>query len=82
MIYHAANRQGIHIRDLGLSNFRVATITTTQSRVAEMIDAVYEMTDGKGSNMFLFIDQETLAKSNPLDVGWLTGKGETNQFTD
>src|SRR3954447_9806541 len=82
MVYHAANRQGIHTRDLGLPSFRVATLTTTPSRVAEMIDAVHEMTGGKGSNMFLFIDQETLARSNPLDVGWLTGKGEKIRLTD
>jgi hypothetical protein len=47
-----------------------------------MIDAVYEMTDGKGSNMFLFVDHETLARSDPLNVEWLTGKREKIRLTD
>ena len=40
-----------------------------------MIEAQKEMTDGRGSNMFLFVDEATLAESNPLDVLWTTGKG-------
>jgi hypothetical protein len=41
-----------------------------------MIEAQREVTGGRGSNMFLFIDDATLAESNPLDASWLTGKGD------
>ena len=76
LAYHAANREGEHVRELGMPNFRVATVTTTPVRVAQMIEAQEEITDGRGSNLFLFTDQESLATSGSLDVVWTTGKGE------
>jgi hypothetical protein len=81
-IYHDANRQGIHTRDLGIANFRVATVTTTPGRVEEMIKAGMRLTEGRGSNMYLFTDQAQLAASNPLDVDWQSGKGERVRLTD
>jgi hypothetical protein len=41
-----------------------------------MIEAQKEMTDGRGSNLFLFIDDADLLKGNPLDAYWTTGKGK------
>lgn len=46
-----------------------------------MIDAQKEMTDGRGSNMFLFIDDESLLSRNPLDALWTTGKGSVQCLT-
>ena len=40
------------------------------------------MTNGRGSNMFLFIDDASLLKSNPLDALWTTGKGKPGRITD
>jgi hypothetical protein len=82
LIYHEANRQGVHSRELGIPHFRVATVTTTPGRVEQMIAAQREITHGKGSNMFLFTDEATFAASNPLDVEWLSGKGERIRITD
>lgn len=82
LIYYEANRAGEHQRELGIPNFRVATVTTTPERVEQMIEAQREMTAGRGSNMFLFIDDVSLAASNPLDVRWTTGKGERIQLTE
>jgi hypothetical protein len=76
-IYLAANREGIHIKELGIPNFRVATVTTTRSRVDEMADSLYRLTNGKGLNMFLFIDEAALARSNPIEAMWTTGKRTT-----
>jgi hypothetical protein len=53
----------------------VATVTTTADRVEQMISAQREITNGKGSNMFLFTDQATFAAGNPLDIEWTSGKG-------
>ena len=82
MIYYEANRVGEHVRELGIPNFRVATVTTSPERAAQMIEAQKEITNGRGSNMFLFTDQTNLAASNPLDVRWTTGKGERVHLTD
>jgi hypothetical protein len=40
------------------------------------------MTNGRGSNMFLFADETKLAGANPLDVEWVSGKGELVRLTD
>ena len=82
LIYHEANRAGEHIREFGIPNFRVATVTTTAQRVQQMIDAQKDFTGGRGSNMFLFIDDAELAKNNPLGAHWLTGKSERLRLTD
>jgi hypothetical protein len=47
-----------------------------------MIDAVNEITDGKGSNFFLFAEKLRLARMSPIDVQWTTGKGELVRLTD
>jgi hypothetical protein len=39
LIYYEANRVGEHVRELGIPNFRVATVTTTKQRVEQMIEA-------------------------------------------
>ena len=82
LIYFEANRGGEHVREPGIPDFRVATVTTTRERVEQMIEAQREITNGRGSNMFLFIDDETLAASNPLDALWTTGKTERIKLTD
>jgi hypothetical protein len=82
LIYYGAFRAGEHRRELGIDNFRVATVTTTPERVAQMIDAQKELTNGRGSNMFLFVAEASLAASNPLDVLWTTGKGNLVRITD
>jgi hypothetical protein len=80
LTYHEANRAGEHTEELGIPNFRVLTVTTTPHRVAQMIDAQKEMTNGRGSNMFLFIDDASLLNSTPLDALWTTGKGKQVQI--
>lgn len=75
-VAHEANRVGEHVQELGLPSFRVLTVTTSPARVEQMIEAQKEITDGRGSNMFLFVDDGALLASNPLDVLWMTGKGK------
>jgi hypothetical protein len=59
---------------------RVATVTNSQERMHNMVAAVRSITEGRESNFF--IDQATLAQGNPLQVQWMTGKGEEVQLTD
>ncbi len=82
LTYHEANRVGEHVRELGIPNFRVATVTTTTERVEQMIEAQKELTNGRGSNLFLFFDDASLLNSNPLDAEWLTGKGKRVRIAD
>jgi hypothetical protein len=82
LTYYEANRQQRHVHDIGIENFRVLTVTTTSERVDRMLAALNGITEGRGSNMFLFTDQATVAGSNPLDLPWVTGKREAVRLTD
>lgn len=82
LTYYEANRQQRHLHDLGIENFRVLTVTTTPGRVDKMLDALRVITDGRGSNIFLFADEAKLAAGHPLNVEWVSGKGELVRLTD
>jgi Replication-relaxation len=82
LAYHEANRVGEHELELGLRSFRVLTVTTSRARVEQMIEAQKEMTDGRGSNLFLFTDDRTLGDSNPLNAMWITGKGKMTRLAE
>jgi hypothetical protein len=47
-----------------------------------MLVALRTITDGRGSNMFLFTDETKLAAADPLAVEWVSGKGEVVRMTD
>jgi hypothetical protein len=55
---------------------RVAMVTTTSARIDHIIDALERLTEGGGSDMFLFTDQARLAATDPLDLACRTGKRE------
>jgi hypothetical protein len=61
LTYFEANRQQRHLHDLGINALRVATATTTQERVEQMLAALKRITDGRASSMFLFTTERTLA---------------------
>ena len=50
--------------------------------LAQTLEALKRIADGRGSSTFLFADELTLAASNPLDVEWVSGKGELVRITD
>lgn len=76
LTYYEASRQDRHLYELGIENFRVLTVTTDQARIDKMQTALATITGGKGSNLFLFADQASLAETNPLDTEWQSGRGE------
>lgn len=80
--YYEAYRQARHVHELGLANFRVLTVTTTQERVERMLSALRSFTNGQGSNIFLFVDQHRLAATSPVEVEWTSGKGNPVRLTD
>ena len=82
LTYYQANRQQRHVHDLGIDNFRVLTLTTDAHRIELMLIALNKITEGRGSNMFLFADQSRFSRSNPLKVDWVSGRGERVRLTD
>ena len=56
--------------------------STAYERVEQMLEALKRITAGKGSSMFLFTDEAALAASNPLDIEWMSGKGEFVRLID
>jgi hypothetical protein len=70
------------VEQFGVKQLRVAIVTSSRERVQNMLAVVNEITEGRGSNFFLFVDRGTLAASNPLDVEWVSGKGEVVKVTD
>ena len=74
LTYYEASRQQRYLHDLGINAVRVATVTTTPERAEQMLEALKRITDGRGSSMFLFTNELTLATSNPLDVEWSVAK--------
>ncbi len=71
-----------HIEQFDVKQMRVLTVTSSLERVHHMVEAVRSISEGKGSNFFLFVDRETLAASDPLSVEWTTGKGESVKIGD
>jgi hypothetical protein len=80
--YFDGRRAGRHVEQFGFKQMRVATVTNSRERMHNMISIVRSITEGRGSNFFLFLDQQTLATGDPLSAAWLTGKGEKVRLVD
>lgn len=80
-IYWEAWKAGRHVTHFGVNQIRVLTVTESRARLDHMIDAVNEITEGKGSNFFLFAEKSRFNKSSPLDAQWTSGKGEFVRLT-
>lgn len=81
-VYWEAWKAERHVEHFGIKQVRVLTVTESRQRVDHMLDAVNEVTDGKGSNFFLFAEKSRLSEQLPIGVQWTTGKGELIRLTD
>jgi hypothetical protein len=81
-VYYHGWRQRRHVDQFGIEQLRVLTVTTSAQRIETMLDALRSVTKGKGSDLFLFADEQTLRSTNPLDAEWITGKGNVARLTD
>ena len=61
---------------------RVLTVSSPQERIHNMVGAVRSITEGRGSNFFLFSNWDNLAATNPLQAEWVSGKGQQVRITD
>ena len=84
LTYYHGHRAGHHTRAYDIGNFRVLTCTTSAERQMSMIDVIRnKVTDGKGSNLFLFTDAATLTSCpDVLSLPWTSGKGEPVRLGD
>ena len=73
--YRETWRQGIHKAHLGIPNFRVLTVTTTEERVRHLVEAC-QSPSGGGARLFLFLDEESLGQGDILAYEWVNGRGE------
>jgi hypothetical protein len=71
-----------HIEQFGVKQVRVLMITNSAKRVENMLATVDEITDGRGSNFFLFAEQAKFYGRSPLEVSWTTGKREPVRLAD
>jgi Replication-relaxation len=78
--YHDGWRAQRHVEQFGLKEMRVLLITSSPERVHNMVGCVRSITEGRGSNFFLFADRASLA--DPLQAEWTSGKGEHVRLTD
>jgi hypothetical protein len=74
LCYQEMWRQGLHKAHLGISNFRVLTVTTNMQRVGHLVEACRSL--GGGSRLFLFADQGAVGSGDILRHGWMNGRGE------
>ncbi|MFY9826271.1 MAG: replication-relaxation family protein [Thermoanaerobaculia bacterium] len=74
LAYQETWRQGIQRSHLGISNFRVLTVTTNRERVEHLVEAC-RILNGGGSRLFLFTNQGALGP-HILSRPWLNGRGE------
>jgi hypothetical protein len=81
-IYYQGWRAGRHVEQFGVKQLRVLFVTESPERVKNMLRALDQVTDGRGSNLFLFIDRPTLAAADPLEVEWVSGKRQAVKLTD
>ena len=71
-----------HEAQFGVKQMRVLFVTESGDRVQNMLSAVDQITGGKGSNFFLFIDRQSLAAVDPLEVEWVSGKRSALKLAD
>jgi hypothetical protein len=81
-VYWEAWKAGSHVEHFGLRQIRVLTVTDSASRCDNMVQAVHEITGGKGSNFFLFAERSRFYGRSPAEAWWTTGKGEMVRLTD
>ncbi len=79
LAYQETWRQGLHKTHLGIPNFRVLTVTTSEERIRHLVAACRTLRGG-GSRLFLFADQGALGRGDILGHEWVNGREEGRQF--
>ncbi|MGD9784075.1 MAG: replication-relaxation family protein [Hyphomicrobiaceae bacterium] len=60
----------------GFKSFRILTVAPSDKRIANMITAQNEVTDGVAPGLFLYSTPEAIAVDGALGTAWVNGAGE------
>lgn len=74
LAYEATWSSGIYRSHFGIQNFRVLTVTTSESRVGHLVAAVRSLQ--AAARIFLFTTHERLREASILGSVWTNGRGE------
>ena len=81
LAYQATWRLGIHHSPFGFPRFRVLTVTSSPQRMVNLVTACRGLERGHG--LFLFADRRSLARVDPLNYDWKSGRSpETARLID
>jgi hypothetical protein len=74
--YYHAWRQRTHTEAWGFDRLRVLTITPSEKRLANMLDAQHEVTNGSASGLFLYTTRDRFADHGPFAPIWTSSKSD------
>jgi hypothetical protein len=77
LAYQETWRQGLHRRHLGIPNFRVLTVTTSEERVGHLLATCRSLAGGT-PRLFLFVGREGLSRRDIMTTDWVNGRGESS----
>jgi hypothetical protein len=72
LAYQETWRQGLHKAHLGIPNFRVLTVTTSEERVRHLVAQCRSLSGSAG--LLLFADQAQLKREDILSHDWISAK--------
>ncbi len=74
---------GLHQTRYAINNLRFLIITTTQKRIATMLDALQQIAGDKDHQMFLFADWQQVSDApHVLAISWRDGQGNLVSLLD
>lgn len=75
--YATIYRDKLHRQHFGMSNFRVLTVTTSKTRINNLISTYRKYVADVPPNVFLFTDRENVASAGDLlSLTWTNGAGK------
>ena len=76
LAYFEAWKQHRHREQWGFRGFRVLTVTPSETRIHNMIDAQRQITNDAAGGLFLYSTPERIAAEGPLGPAWVNAAGE------
>lgn len=73
--YHEAWRARKHTERWNFKSFRILTLTSSEKRLATMLAAQREVTDGALPGLFLYTTRDRIAAHGVLGDAWINGAG-------
>ncbi len=74
--YYEAWKQGRHTEAFGFRGYRVATVTTSEARIAAMLKAQLRVTRGQANAMFLYTTPERLKQHGVFGPAWISADSD------